>query len=59
VWREKVARSPQTAYGTVHELGPPNSLIENVSIPENLETQLGQHEVADLIAYLQAVAAPK
>lgn len=28
-------------------------------MPENLETQLSKQEVADLIAYLQSVAAPK
>jgi putative heme-binding domain-containing protein len=28
-------------------------------MPENLETQLNQQEVADLITYLQSVAAPK
>jgi putative heme-binding domain-containing protein len=28
-------------------------------MPENLETQLGKQDVADLIAYLQSVAAPK
>ena len=28
-------------------------------MPENLETQLGKQDVADLIAYLQSVAVPK
>jgi hypothetical protein len=36
----KVARSPTTACGSVHELGPPNSLFEKVS--ESAERRLPQ-----------------